>query len=957
MSTDHWTRLSDWHNAWLSADPAGRRRLRDELIERSPELVAEADSLVAANDSIAGFLETPAFVLTAAQVAYDAAGLPPGTAVGPYHITGLIARGGMGVVYAAEDPRLGRPVALKTLAPLGGPNDLGIDRFLREARITASLDHSNIVKVYDVGMHDGQPFMVVELLEGETLRQRLDRGPLPEADVRRIGTEIAKGLVAANAAGLVHRDLKPENVFLTRAGVTKILDFGIAKLAPEAARRRAGASTLTGVLLGTAGYLAPEQIQGEADGRADLFALGSILFEMTTGQRAFACENTVDTLHAILHEPAPDLSKESGNVSASLNAIISRLLQKTPADRFQTAADLVWALEQSADWPANRISLPESRPPVSQRLRGRLWWWIAAPIAVSVLVVAGWWIGHASTSVPDRDLARFSWTLPSDTGLWSAPAVSPDGARIAWAGVSPTAGAQLFVRDLSADEATALAGTSGARQPFWSPDGQWIGFFARGKLKKIAAGGGPVADLADAPDGKGGTWSSAGIIVFQPTYRDAPLMRVSDQGGAVESATVLEIEQDDVGHKWPVFLPDGKHFLYFGASVRDDRRGVYVGSLDKPRAETTAPIFLSDSGAVFVPMDGGSRGHVLSAAGGRIEVRTFDTARRVVVGDARSIDVNATSATPHHAALLSASPDVLAYGSGLIPWGFRFARIDRDGSDLRVEPENQLGGFPRLSPDGKLLARCRVDPLRGNPDIWVDDLERGTTLRLTTSAEHDVMPVWSPDASEVVYRAGRLDKPIIRFAAADGSGVKRTVACPRSPCEPNDWSPDGTFLILTVGGSDIWKLPLGAGASPQPLLAESFTERDARISPDGRWLAYVSDETGRAEVSVRSLTGPARRIVVSSGGGDQPVWRHDGAELFFAGPEGRLFAVSVRPGPNAGLSFGAAAKLNVPPLGERHWGTIYDVSLDGQRVYFPHETEQNPPREFGVVLGWRALIR
>jgi serine/threonine protein kinase len=957
MSTDRWTRLSDWHNAWLSADPAERRRLRDELAARSPEMVAEADSLIAAGDSLGGFLETPAFVLASTQLAHDTAGLASGTSVGPYRITGLIARGGMGVVYAAEDTRLGRRVALKMLADLAGPNELGIDRFLREARITASLDHPNIVKVYDVGTHDGRPFMVVELLEGETLRQKLDCGPISEPEVRRIGTEIAKGLVAANAAGLVHRDLKPENVFLTRAGVSKILDFGIAKLAPESARRRAGASTLTGILLGTAGYLAPEQIQGEADGRADLFALGSILFEMITGQRAFACENTVDTLHAILHEPAPDLLREGVNVSDSLNAIISRLLQKAPADRFQTAADLVWAFEQSAEWPAKRASAPESWPRAPERARRRPWWWIAASIAASALLVGGWWIGRRSIEAPDRDLARFSWVLPSDTGLWSAPAVSPDGSRITWAGVSPTAGAQLFVRDLSAGQATPLAGTSGARQPFWSPDGQWIGFFARGKLQKVAAAGGPAAILADAPDAKGGAWSRAGFIVFQPTYRDTPLMRVSDQGGPVEPATVLDTAQDDVGHKWPAFLPDGRHFLYFGSSVRDDRRGVYVGSLDEPRAQPAAPLFLSDSGAVFVPVDGQPHGLLLSAAGGRIEVRSFDAARRAVVGDARSIDVNATSATPHHAALLNASSDVLAYSSGLIPWGFRFARIDRDGSNLRLEPDNQLGGFPRVSPNGKFLARCRVDPLRSNPDIWVDDLERGTTLRLTTSADHDVMPVWSPDASEVAYRAGTLREPTIGFAAADGSGVKRTLPCPKSPCEPNDWAPDGTFLILTVVGSDIWKLPLEAGATPQPLLAESFTERDARISPDGRWLAYVSDETGRPEVSVRSLTGPARRFVVSSGGGDQPVWRHDGAELFFAGPDGRLFAVSVRPVRNARLSFGAPTKLNVPPLGERHWGTIYDVSLDGLRVYFPHQTDQNPPREFGVVLGWRALIK
>jgi eukaryotic-like serine/threonine-protein kinase len=338
-------------------------------------------------------------------------------------------------------------------------------------------------------------------------------------------------------------------------------------------------------------------------------------------------------------------------------------------------------------------------------------------------------------------------------------------------------------------------------------------------------------------------------------------------------------------------------------------------------------------------------------------VRPFDAVGLRVTGDARALEMHATPATPHHPALMSASATVLTYASGAIPWGNRMSRIDRDGSNLRVEHDNELTGPPRVSPDGRFLARHRVDAVRSNPDIWVDDLERGPTVRLTTSAEHDVMPVWSPDGTEVAYRAGTFDKPTIGFVASDGSGVKRTMPCPKSPCEPSDWSPDGRFLVLTVGGSDVWTMPVGSEGQAQPLLAESFTERDARISADGRWLAYVSDETGRPEVSVRSLSGPARRFVVSSGGGDQPVWRRDGAELFFAGPEGRLFAVSVRPAPNAGLSFGTATQLDVPSLGERHGGTIYDVSRDGRRVYFLHQTDQSPPHEFSVVLGWRALIK
>ena len=405
MTSDRWNRLSDWLNDWLQADPAERLRLRDELTSRSPDLVAEADALVAASVGMTGFLETPAFVLTAAQLASDEAAVKPGTLVGPYLINAFIARGGMGIVYRATDTRLDRQVALKILAPFGAPDGLRVERFLREARVTASLDHPNIVRVYDVGTHDGQPFIVIELLQGETLRRRLERGPIGEAEARRIGVEIARGLVAAHATGLVHRDLKPENVFLTRSGVVKILDFGIAKLAPDAEPRGSGASTLTGILFGTVGYLAPEQIQGrEVDGRADLFALGSTLFEMLSGQRAFACENTVDTLHAIVHDAPPDLLRERGDVSTSMQAIVARLLQKAPEDRFHTAADVAGALEDpsAATEPVRAPSEPAKAPP-ARRVRARTW---MAGLAAAVLAVVAagailWqgWSRPAITSV------------------------------------------------------------------------------------------------------------------------------------------------------------------------------------------------------------------------------------------------------------------------------------------------------------------------------------------------------------------------------------------------------------------------------------------------------------------------------------------------------------------------------------------------------------------------------
>jgi eukaryotic-like serine/threonine-protein kinase len=955
MNNDQWNRLSDWHNAWLDADANERTRLRLQLTKTQPDLVTYAEDLLGADPSADDFLDTPAFVLAARQLARETT-LLTGAEVGPYRVVSLIAHGGMGVVYRATDVRLHRDVALKMLSPIGIPDELRVDRFLREARITASIDHPNVVKVYDVGLFQGHPYIVVELLEGETLRARLNRDALTPPVVRRIATDIAKGLVAAHAAGLVHRDLKPENIFLTRAGVTKILDFGIAKLGPDAAHPRRGAPTITGILLGTAGYLAPEQIRGEeVDARADLFALGSILFELITGRRAFAGENTIDALHAILHWQPPSPIRHADGAPAELGNIVSRLLEKAPADRFQTAADLTWALEQSS--PADTAAPPFVPIRGSGRRPGAVHWgWIAAPLALVTLIGIWWTMGSSRLDPQPAPLTRFTWALPAGTSLLSAPAVSPDGRRICWIGGSESAEPHVFVRDLASLDATPVPGTEGARHPFWSPDGQSIGFFAQGKLKRVAVDGGSPIVLADAPNARGGTWGRSGVIVFQPHFRDTSLMRVSDQGGDVKPVTAIDRAQEETAHRWPAFLPDGVHFVYSIVSLRDAHRGVYLGSIDSPPVRPVQ-LFASESAAVYVPFGDGRHGALLSVADGRIEVRPFDPERRILEGAARVIGVNAVGTSPQDAALFTATTNLLAHSPVMVPWGARFASVGRDGANLQFLSASELGGFPRISPDGGRLARARVDALRGNPDIWLDDLRRGTRLRLTTSADLDVMPVWSPDGREIAYRSGTVHETTIGFAASDGTGVTRTLACPQQPCEPSDWSPDGKYLVVTVGGSDIWTVSLEPDAAPQKLLAEPFIERDGRISPDGRWLAYVSDESGRPEVSVRSLAGPSRRFVVSSGGGDQPVWSHDGGELFFAAAQGSLHSVSVRPDAKEGLAFGAVSSLKVPPLGQRHWGTIYEVSSDGGRFYFPHPGDERPPREFGVVMNWTALLK
>lgn len=956
MTPEQWDRVADWHAAWLAADADGRVRLRQQIAAESPELLVECDALIRTEGAPSGFLETPAFVLTATRLAEDAT-LEPGTDVGPYRIIDLVGHGGMGVVYRAQDRRLDRDVALKMLSPIGVPGASHIDRFVQEARLTASVDHPNVVKVFDVGVFAEQPYMVTELLDGDTLRARMDRGPVSISDARRITTEIARGLAAAHLAGLVHRDLKPDNIVLTRSGVTKILDFGIAKLTTGDVERRRTASTLTGILLGTVGYLAPEQIRGDAniDARADLFALGSILFEMLTGERAFACENTVDTLHAILHDPMPDLTERRADVPRSLAAITARLLAKVPGDRFQSAADLVWTIEQGSG--ADSPDQPPASPVVDAPARPRFTAWPGMAAVLATVALVGWWIGLNSRAAPTLEPARFSWTLPAGTGLVSRPVVSPDGRRIVWAGrVDRSSATQLFVRDLASEDARAIQGTEGAKHPFWAPDGRALGFFAGGQLKKVAIESGTPVVLAPAPDARGGAWSPSGVIVFSPIYRDTSLVQISDQGGEVTPVTRFVADYEDVSHRWPAFLPDGRHFLYSIVSGRDERRGVYIGSLDRPGAEPGPRLLASESNAVFVPTEPGGLGVLLSVEGGRLSAQRFDPDTLRVIGDSWTLDAPVTPTSPHHPALMSASANVLAFATAPIPWGYYFANVARDGTGLRVSPEQEVGGFPRVSPDGQRVARTIGDPMTANPDIWVEDHERGGHIRLTTAPTFDVLPVWSPDGREMAYRSGTVPAPHIGFSASDGSGPTRTLPCPRQSCEPTDWSPDNQYLVVNVGNSEVWRLPLDGQTPANPLFAEPFPVRDARLSTDGRWIAYVSAESGRAEVSVRSLTGAARRYVVSTNGGDQPVWRRDGRELFFADLVGHLYSVSVRPGLDGGLSFGPPRQLGVPTLGDRHWGTTYDVTVDGGRVFFPYPGEVGPGSSFNVATGWQVLL-
>jgi Tol biopolymer transport system component len=961
MSGDRWSRLSAWHNRWLAADAAERRRLEAEAGEELPDLASDAVALAGCSEDVGEFLQTPAFVLAARDLARRETDLAPGAAFGPYDVKTLIARGGMGDVYRATDRRLRRDVAVKVLS---GPllDDPGqLDRFLQEARVTASLDHPNIVRVYDVGLTADRPYMVAELLDGCSLRARLGEGTLTIADAVRIAIELARGLHAAHGAGLVHRDVKPENVFITRSGLTKILDFGLAKLAAADVRRE-GLASLPGVVFGTAGYIAPEQISGATvDHRADLFALGATLFEMLIGERPFDREHTVSTLHAILHDAAPDMRARRPEIPPALATIVRRLLEKSPDARFQTAADLGWALAQVDTGEQGGLVARSAAAGVRANVRWRPW---ALVIVAAGLGAATWPMVRDRAAPPLPALTRFTWTLPAGLVLASAPVVSADSRRVAFAG-RDAAGTRIYIRNFADEGVTAITGTEGARQPFWSPDSRSIGFFAGGRLMKVAVSGGVPVFVAPAPDARGGAWSRDDTIVFQQRVIESGLTRVSAEAGPVATATRLDGDAGDTGHHWPHFLPDGRHFLFFLRSTDDTRRGVYAGRLDGPAAPPAGPLIVSQSTAVFAPLPGDDVGVLFYTMGGRLEMRRFDPSRRAFAGDARAVTDRVGGLTPYHEALMSVSADALLYASGPVPFGNRLVSASRTGEHVQHVGEFAIQNWPRVSPDGSRVARTLIDGDRGNPDVWVDDMVRGTRVRITNARDADGMATWSPDGRRLAFSTGPVTRRAVAIAAADGSGLLTTLPCPVSYCEITDWTRDGSGLILNVrrdlldlrsaAGSEIWTMPTEGASGARRLLHEPFGVRDARLSPDGHRIAYVSAESGRPQVSIRWLAGAPRRLVVSSHGGEAPVWSRDGRDLFFVDPQGQLRVAALRLGADGAFHVGLPQSVGVPPIGFGHFGIQYDVARDG-RVFYLQPNDAPAPRDVQVVLGWRALL-
>jgi serine/threonine protein kinase/Tol biopolymer transport system component len=966
MSTERWQQLD---RIFIEAvqRPAGERvGFIEDACKTDAALQADALALLAAADGSRDFMTTSALEYLAKTVAETGWTLKPGDRIGAYTVVTRLGSGGSGEVWRARDERLGRDVAIKSVLSHTASDADWLRRFADEARLAGSLNHPNLLTVHDVGEHAGLPVLVTECLEGQTLRFRLGAGPLPVRRAISVALGVARGLAAAHACGVVHRDVKPENVFLPTDGGVKILDFGLAKLVPPAASQLAApCQTMDGLILGTAGYMAPEQVRGEpVDARADLFAVGVITYEMLTGHNPLKRANIIETLNATLTADVPDVSTANCAIPPALAKVVARLLEKAPPSRFQSAHDLAWAIEQVADVVG--IDRTRVHPPSGRRAR-----WLVA-VAATLVVAAGslgaWLSGTRRTddrAIVGTSLTQFTWALPQDLVLDSPPVVSPDSQRIVFAARADAGESRLFIRELAVLEPVVLAGTEGAKQPFWSPDGSSLGYFSHGKLMKLALPAGAPVVLADAMDGRGGTWSRRGTIVYGPDLVGSALFKVPAAGGRAEPATLLDDTEAELSHRWPVFLPDGLRFLYFVRSANSGRRGVYVGRIDAPAAMPGAPLLVSESEAVWVPDALDARfGDLLTVNQRRIEVRRLDAERLTPIGDARALEWRVGEQTPYHPSMFSASQTALAFASEAVPFGQRLASVNRTGDDLQRQ-DAEAQGWVRLSPDGRRLARQRMVKGLESPDIWVDDLDRGTHVRITSAPVPDIYPVWSPDGSRLAYVTGnppgRAGARVISIAAADGSGVVESFACPGGPdayCEPTDWSGDRLLVtVRTARGGDIWIVAADKDHASHALLAESYNERDGRVSPNGRWIAYVSDESGRTEVSVRSLVGDARRLVLSRDGGDQPVWRKDGNELFFIDPQGRLRALAANWTNPLDPTFGLPAVLPIPPVGLGHWGTQYDVTPSGRRIYFMQRNRDAPPSSLTVVLGWRSLLK
>jgi serine/threonine protein kinase len=867
--------------------------------------------------------------------------LTSGTKLGPYEIVSALGAGGMGEVYRARDPRLERSVAIKILPEHFSDDPVRRQRFEREAKTVSNLNHPNICVLHDIGQQDGIDYIVMECVEGESLAERLKKGPLPVEQVLKYGAQIADALDGAHRSGVVHRDLKPGNIMLTTGGA-KLLDFGLAKtVAPLATGttvsfNQATPATTQGTIVGTFQYMSPEQVEGkELDGRSDIFSLGAVLYEMLTGQRAFPGKTTTSVIAGVLERSPQPISTIQPTSPLALDRIVKICMAKDADDRWRSAYDVrlqLDGLREDLQSPANTEAKPKTNTSA----------WIGWILALLLAGAVAWLGGMQlrSTVSPAQTVRSSLLSLPGSSFLPYNFAISPDGSRLAFVALGSDGKTSLWDRGLSAPVAQQLTGTEGATYPFWSPDSLHIGFFTQGRLKTIDLVNSAVQNLCDAAPGFGGAWNQDGIIVFAPGIT-GPLYRIPAAGGTPEAVTKV-LHGGAESHHWPFFLPDGKHFLYFvnwGREPGGKGDGLYVDSLD---ADAPKHISSEITGNVFF-----ASGNLLYVRDRTIMAQPFDTNSLQTAGPSVPLtqqEVDKFFDFWNSGFSVSKNGKLVFQSAGDAP--SRLVWYDSVGKELGQFPEAGYEG-PQFSPDGRSLAVYSDDEHNGKHFIRVYDLQRGISTRLTEGGDEST-PVWSQDGKSIAYRDASLN---IEEIPADGSGGPRQIVS-GADVIPCDWSADGHLIYMSLGGAGTYPSLDVYSTIDQKTTQFARFGAEARFSPDGKWVAYIA--LPMRQIVVQPFPGPGAHLQISNAAGSsQPRWSHDGGKIFYVQPDRKLMVVAFDAAKNtvSQPQFVAQTRIEVTMFG---WFQ-YDVSYDGRFLVNSLPASNSSP--LTLVTGWDALLR
>jgi eukaryotic-like serine/threonine-protein kinase len=883
----------------------------------------------------------------------------PGTKLGTYEITGSLGAGGMGEVYRARDTTLGREVAIKVLSSEVTFDAASQGRFEREARALAALNHANVATLYAVERSGDSRALVMELVEGDTLSERLKREALSWSDALAIAKQVAEAIEAAHAKGIVHRDLKPANIKITPAGIVKVLDFGLAKVTDSAwldAQLPTIEATREGVIVGTVAYMSPQQARGQAvEKDADIWAFGCVLYEMLARRRAFPGETISDIVANVLQRE-PDWAALPAETPSGVIRLVRRCLAKDPSRRLRDIADARLEIEDALSSAAVSSSAEQPVPAFDSRSRSALLVGVVS-VAVAAGVVAGMLAqrarGAPAVNSPTSDVSAFGMQEPPGESLYNfvdPVCVSPDGRRIALVTHGPQGQSRLWLRSLDELEPKRLDIADGAMFPFWSPDGRSLGFLADGQLRTVDVASRSVRSLTPVSDGpSGGTWNRDGTILY--VDGTTGLKRIDSDGG-----TPVLIDSPGPSNKpvlavAPKFLPDGRHFLYYAVSFKPGESAVMLGDLDSP---TRTLVLMVDSKPFYAPP-----GFLIYPRNGEVVAHRFDLASRKVVGDPVVIG-RSPWVSGFLPALSASDTGVLAFATDRTPVT-QLTWFDRGGKPLGRLGEPGRWIHVAVAPNGHAVAAERLDMRTGAGVTWTLNVAHPAASRLSLRPGWSMVPVWSPQSDRIALGVSAASGDGLELVTmpSDGSGREETVGTLSGIHTPTDWLPQGRGLVIQYSspkGFDVSTLAFGRDSKPVPLVNTAFNEAFGKVSPDGRWLAYVSNESGKPEVYVRPLDGSPGRWIVSQTGGSQPRWRRDGQELFFVSETNRLMASAVRPGP----AFDSAPPVELPIEIERDLTGnryMYDVADFGRRFLVIRRTSRDQPPPLTVIVNWPSLVR